>query len=482
MPLAFFSLIISPSKEVYQNLQPSCKKRIILVILESSYDGYAAHPFQNSQLNNKPMGITRKEFINQLGAFAAVPTLSNLAMADFLGPIQKAAAKLSGVAIQDASNEDFWLTVQQGYDQSKDFINLENGYYLPSPKIVTEALVEKTREINSLTSFYMRRRMAGEVLHIREKLAAFSGVPLDELLVMRNTTEALDTVILGLDMAPGDQILLATSEYSNMMASWDMRAKRFGINLKKIELPLTAGNDAIIDTYRQNITDKTKYILISHIMNVNGQILPVKQVADLARQKGIQVICDAAHSFAHLDYKVPDLAVDYFGTSLHKWTAAPLGTGFLQIRKENIHKVWPLFGDNQKAADDITKFEQIGTAPWAIYLAIESALDFNQAIGTKRKEERLRYLKNYWVERVQDLPGIIFNTPINEEQSCAITNFAFQGKDPRHTADYLFEKHKIFTVAYDRAGIKGVRVTPNIHNSIQDLDKLVTAIQMYSKT
>lgn len=313
------------------------------------------------------------------------------------------------------------------------------------------------------------------------KVAAYSGVPVEELLIMRNTTEALDTVILGLDIKPGDEILLATTEYPNMVASWDMRATRFGIALKKIVLPLTKGNDAIVDTYRKNITANTKYILISHIMNVNGQILPVKQVAELARQHGIEVICDASHSFVHIDYKVPDLNVDYFGTSLHKWMGAPLGTGFLQIKKEKIQKVWPLFGDNQKPVDSIQKFETIGTAPWGNYLAIEDALRFHEAIGTKRKEERLRYLKNYWVDKVRDVPKIKFNTPLNAEQSCAITNFEIEGKDPKEMADYLFDKHKVFTVAYDRAGIQGVRVTPNIHNSVADLDKLVIGIKMYSK-
>lgn len=427
------------------------------------------------------MTLSRKKFIRQMSLMAVAPTLLSAVKMDPLQQIQSAATKLTQDPALDASNEDFWQTVQRGYSQSKEFINLENGYYLPSPTVVSQALARKTLEINSLTSLFMRKRMAQEVLAVREKVAVYSGVPLEELLIMRNTTEALDTVILGLDIKPGDEILLASTEYPNMVASWDMRAARFGITLKKIVLPLIKGNDAIVDTYRKNITANTKYILISHIMNVNGQILPVKKVADLAKQHGIEVICDASHSFVHIDYQVPDLNVDYFGTSLHKWMGAPLGTGFLQIKKEKIAKVWPLFGDNQKPADNIQKFETIGTAPWGNYLAIEDALDFHQAIGTKRKEERLRYLKNYWVEQVRDVPKIKFNTPLNAEQSCAITNFAIEGKDPKEMADYLFEKHKVFTVAYDRAGIQGVRVTPNIHNSLQDLDKLVNAIKMYSK-
>lgn len=416
-----------------------------------------------------------------MGLLAATPSLITAAKADPIGQITTAASRLVNDPWENARDEDFWQTVRQGYSQSKDFVNLENGYYLPSPTIVSQALAEKTLEINSLTSYYMRKRMVQEKYAIREKVAAYSGVPVEELLLVRNTTEALDTVILGLNIEPSEEILLATTEYPNMMASWDMRAKRFGINLKKIVLPLMKGNEAVIDTYRQNITPKTKYILISHIMNVNGQILPVKDVAALARQHGIEVICDASHSFAHVNYKVPDLNVDYFGTSLHKWMGAPLGTGFLQMKKDKIENVWPLFGDTTKPTDSIEKFENIGTAPWGIYLAVEDALAFHSAIGTKRKEERLRYLKNYWVDKVKDIPKIKFNTPLNAEQSCAITNFTIEGKDPKNIADYLFEKHKVFTVAYDRAGIQGVRVTPNIHNSIEDLDKLVHGIKMLSK-
>ncbi|SEI37131.1 Selenocysteine lyase/Cysteine desulfurase [Dyadobacter koreensis] len=429
------------------------------------------------------MTLSRKKFNRQLGLIAAAPSFADLAQTDIIEEIHKASTKLSSPdPVANAADENFWQTVQKAYNQSSDFVNLENGYYLPSPTVVTDALIEKTKEINSLTSFYMRKRMIDERYAVRKKVAAFSGVPVEELLLMRNTTEALDTVILGLNIKPGDEILLATTEYPNMVASWDMRSKRFGITLKKIVLPLAAGNEEIVKAYEKNITANTKYILISHIMNVNGQILPVKRVSDLARKHGIEVICDASHSFVHVDYKLPDLNVDYFGTSLHKWMGAPLGSGFLQIKKEKIKNVWPLFGDNQRADDDIEKFETIGTAPWGIYLAIEDALNFHQTIGTKRKEERLRYLKNYWVDKVRDVPNIIFNTPFNAEQSCAITNFTIQGKDPRQIADYLFEKHKVFTVAYDRAGIQGVRVTPNIHNSVQDLDRLVNAIKSFSRS
>lgn len=429
------------------------------------------------------MATSRRNFIQQLTMASAAGPLIGFSKKNPIKEIEKSALQLKGDnPADDAQDEDFWYTVQQSYRLSPDFINLDHGFYSPTPHVVTQALFEKMQEVNSLTSFYMRKKDEEAQYEIRSKMADFTKVPVEELLIMRSTTEALETVILGLDIKTDEEILLATTEYPNFTAAWDMKAKRFGVNQKKFVLPLLQGNDAIIEAYKKNIGPKTKYILISHCINMNGQILPVKQVTELAHQHGIEVICDASHSFIQIDYKISDLDAEYFGTSLHKWLSAPVGTGMLQIKKDKIKKIWPLFGDYKHPDDNIRKFERIGTYPAAIYLSIASALQFHNAIGTKRKEARLRYLKNYWVNKIIDIPSIKFLTPLNAEQSCAITTFYVQGKDPQHTADYLFEKYKIFTVAYDRAGIKGVRVTPNVSNTLGDLDKLVEALRMYCKT
>jgi selenocysteine lyase/cysteine desulfurase len=266
-----------------------------------------------------------------------------------------------------------------------------------------------------------------------------------------------------------------------MLETFAMRAKRFGIVNKVITIPLHPKNDnEIIDAYEKAITKKTKVILVTHLINLTGQILPARAIAEMAHAKGIEVIVDAAHSFAQLDYKIPELDCDYYGASLHKWLCCPLGTGIMYMKKEKIAKTWPLFGDTGQPDDSITKFEHIGTHPVSTNLTIASAIKFHNSIGSKRKEERLRYLKNYWVTQVKDLPKVIINTPFEDERSCALANFAIDGMQPNAVADYLYDKHKIFTVGINRESVKGVRVTPHLYTTKAELDLLVKAIQELS--
>ncbi len=263
-----------------------------------------------------------------------------------------------------------------------------------------------------------------------------------------------------------------------MLAAFKQQAKRYGVVNKIISLPLHPKNkQEIVGAFEDAITHRTKVILVTHIINLTGQILPVREICDMAHTHSVEVIVDAAHSFAHVDFKIPDLHCDYLGTSLHKWLCAPLGTGLMYIKKENIRKVWPLFGDTDFSEEDIRKFEHIGTHPCSSVITIEDALRFHNSIGSKRKEERLRYLKNYWVNKVATQPKVTLNTPMPDEQSCAIANINIVGKSPTEIANYLFDKHKIFTVAIDTEAVKGVRVTPHLYTTLQDLDLLVDAIR-----
>lgn len=381
-----------------------------------------------------------------------------------------------------ARDEDFWYVVQQCFQPSPHFINLEHGFYCASPTSVMENLAWHNQRINQLSSYYMRKLDENERLEIRKLMAEFAGVDTEELLITRSTTESLDAVIMGLDIHANEEVIVAASDYPNMLAAWQMKAKRYGVVLKSITIPLTPERpEEVVECYKKAITPKTKYLHLSHMINMNGQLLPVAEIAEMAHQSGIEVICDASHSFAHVDYKIPDLKADYFAASLHKWLAAPVGSGLLHIKKEKIKKVWPLFGDWKHPEDDIRKFERIGTYPAAIFMAVASALRFHNSLGTKVKEERLRYLKNYWVSRVRSLRKIKFNTPLDDLQSCAITNFSVEGKTPNEVADYLYDKHRIFTVGYDRGGIRGVRVTPHIYTTLKELDRLVEAIETYIK-
>lgn len=377
-----------------------------------------------------------------------------------------------------ARDETFWYHVQRAYTISPHFINLENGYFSLQAREVMESQFDHVRMINEKPALYMRTKQWEDKERIKKELAKFAGCSHEEIVITRNTTEALDTVIHGLPLEKGDEAITTTQDYGSMVQAFDQQVKRFGIVNKKIDIPLHPKSKMeMVKHYEKAITNKTKVILVTHLINLTGQILPVKEISEMAHSNGVEVISDSAHAFAHLDFKIPDLGCDYFGTSLHKWLGTPVGLGMLYIKKEKIKKVWPLFGDTQYPEDDIRKLEHIGTHPVASDLTIASALRFHNSIGSKRKEERLRYLKNYWAERVKDLPKVILNVPLTDEQSCGLGNVAIEGITPTELSKKLYEDFNIFTVAINTKSVKGVRVTPHLYTTIQDLDAFVDAIK-----
>jgi selenocysteine lyase/cysteine desulfurase len=276
---------------------------------------------------------------------------------------------------------------------------------------------------------------------------------------------------------------MTNQDYGSMLEAFDQQSRRYGVVNRVIDLPLhPTSNCEIVRAFEQVITPMTKVILLTHMINLTGQILPAREVCEMAHAHGVEVILDAAHSFAQIDFKIPDTHCDYMGASLHKWLCAPLGNGLLYVRKDRIKNAWPLFGDKTFPVDDIRKFEHIGTHPVGNTLPIIDALRFHNSIGSKRKEERLRYLKNYWVDRVKDIPKVKINTPFEENRSCAMANISVDGKTPAQVAEYLFEQHKIFTVAIDTEAVKGVRVTPHLYTTLGDLDKLIAAVRRLCET
>ena len=339
-----------------------------------------------------------------------------------------------------AKDETFWYHVQRAYTVSPHFINLENGYFSLQAREVMESQFDHIRMINEKPALYMRTQQWEDRERIKKELAKFAGCSPEEIAITRNTTEALDTVIHGLTLEKGDEVITTTQDYDSMVQAFDQQAKRFGIVNKKISIPLHPKSKMeMVKHYEKAITDKTKVMLVTHLINISGQILPVKEICEMAHANRVDVISDSAHAFAHLDFKIPDLGCDYFGTSLHKWLGTPVGLGMLYIKKEKIKKVWPLFGDTYYPEDDIRKLEHIGTYPCASTLTIASAIRFHNAIGSKRKEERLRYLKNYWAERVKDLPKVTLNMPLTDEQSCGLGNVAIEGMPPSELSKKLYE-------------------------------------------
>jgi len=317
---------------------------------------------------------------------------------------------------------------------------------------------------------------------IRTGLAEMFGCDSEEIAITRNASESLEILLTGMDFKPGDEILTTTQDYPRMLTTLRQREKREGLALKLIKIPIPPKNlSEIVNAFEHGITSHTRLILISHQINITGQITPVKAVCDMARAKGIETIVDGAHSFAQFDFKQQDLGCDYFGTSLHKWLYAPKGTGLLYVKRDRIPRIWPLMAAESKQANDIRKFEEIGTHSAAPKLAIGEALLFHDGIGGKRKEARLRYLSRYWMNRLKDLPKVRFNTSFDAEQSCAIANVNIEGINPRAIGSYLFDQHHIFTTPITHEEFQGLRITPNVYTTLNELDRFCNVMETIAR-
>jgi selenocysteine lyase/cysteine desulfurase len=317
---------------------------------------------------------------------------------------------------------------------------------------------------------------------LRAKLADLAGVSADELAINRNATEGLNNIIFGLNLKAGDEVVLSKYDYPNMINAWKQREKREGIKLVWIEIPQPFENDAqVVELYKNAITSKTKIVHITHCINWSGNILPAKAIADMAHSKGCEVIVDAAHSFGHTDWKIEDTGADYLATSLHKWLCAPFGSGLMYVKKDKIKNIWPALSSAEPESGDIRKFESIGTRSMASEMAIGAAVDFHNVIGAKRKEERLRFLKNYWVEKTKDLPKAKLYTSLKPEYSCALTTLGFEGWKANEIEAYLYDKHKIHVTSVIWEKINGVRITPSVYTSTKDLDVLIKGFTNFSK-
>jgi len=425
----------------------------------------------------------RRNFIRQAAVMtagaSALPALS-FADIDTIADAGKKIEDLSPAAA--AADEDFWFTVQQAFTVSPNIINLNNGGVSPQPRIVQDALDRYNRIANEGPAYYMWRVLGDARENVRRQLAELAGVSPDEIAINRNSSEGLETIILGLNLKEGDEVLTTTQDYPNMMSALHQRELREKIKVVKIQIPVPSENpQEIVKRFRDAITPKTKAILMCQIINLTGQILPVRAVSDMAHEKGIEVICDGAHAFAHLDFKIPDLHCDYYATSLHKWLCAPFGSGMLWVKKEKIKNLWTLLADPNPQSEDIRKFETLGTRSFPIELAIGTAINFHNGIGSKRKEERLRYLKNYWAEKVTKFPKVKLNTSLKKEFSCALCNFTIEGWEPSKLTDKLFADYKIVATPISHDEFKGVRITPHVYTSLNDLDYFVSAVEKIAK-
>ena len=391
-----------------------------------------------------------------------------------------AAVKHLNLAVV-AGDEDFWMKVRGDYDLKPDYINLENGYYCFMPKQTMEHQIEHLRNINYEGSYYMRTVQRDNKKKVADKVAEIAGCFSEEVVITRNTTESLDLIIGGLHWNAGDEAVMAEQDYGAMINHFKFIERRFGTVNRLVSVPNHPQDDEeIVDLYASAITDKTRLLMVCHMINITGQVLPVRKIADMAHARGVEVMVDGAHAFSHIDFKMQDLDCDYYGTSLHKWLSAPLGSGMLYVKKEKIDSVWPLLAERELEPNDIDRLNHIGTHPVHTDLAILDAIEYQNAIGLDRKEARLKYLQHYWTSQLRGLPHVVVNTPEEISRHGGIGNVGIEGIEPADLATRLMKEYQIFTVAINRPGVRGLRITPNIYTTTAELDSLVHAIKELS--
>jgi selenocysteine lyase/cysteine desulfurase len=420
--------------------------------------------------------ISRRAFLRH--ATAGTGAAAGLSDA-WTGAVRAAAAGAAGrPADVLASDEDYWREIQQAFTLDRTMINLNNGGVSPSPRVVHDAYKRYLDISNQAPAYYMWQMIEPHVEAVRRQLADEFGCDPEELAITRNASEALQIAQLGIDLAPGDEVVTTTQDYPRMLDTWEQRVRRDRIVLRKVSfaVPPPAPAD-LADTLIGALSPRTKVLHFCHITNLTGQIFPVRDICRAARARGVRTIVDGAHAFAHFPFKAADLECDVYGTSLHKWLLAPIGTGFLYVRRPLVKTIWPLTPANEKLTDDIRKFEEIGTHPAAAHNAIAEALEFHQAVGGDRKAARLRFLKDRWARRVESRPGARVLTSFDPAQACAIGNVSLDGVDPEKLASHLWTRHRIFVTAIKHDEFQGIRVTPNLYTTLNEIDTFSRALE-----
>ncbi|MEP6647671.1 MAG: aminotransferase class V-fold PLP-dependent enzyme, partial [Saprospiraceae bacterium] len=418
----------------------------------------------------------RRTFLSQIAAAGVAPLLPSFLLPgadlDWV-PGYKTKKSVADLV----TDEQFWYQIKNMYSSSPTMVNLNNGGVSPQPLIVQEAHERYDRMCNEAPSYYMWRILDQGREPLRQRLADLAGVSNEEISICRNASEALETIIFGLRLQKGDAVVLSRLDYPNMMNAWKQREFREGIVLKWVELDLPKmTEEEVIDAFEAQMTPDVRVVHITHMINWNGHILPVRKIADKAHAHSAKVLVDGAHTFAHLQFAIPDLGADYFGTSLHKWLCAPFGSGMLYVKKENISTLYPLLAAPEPESADIRKFESLGTRSFPIEQSIGQAIDFHLSIGSQLKQERLQYLKKYWTDAVKDHPKIRVKTDTHPDKSCALCIVEIEGKTVGELGTALQDKYKIHTTSIDYYNVKGVRVTPHVYIVKSDLDRLISAL------
>lgn len=429
------------------------------------------------------MCSARRNFLQQIGLLSGGMALGKIPIdfnAEQLIPFLKDYRHQSAEDL--AKDEQFWRTIRQAFTVSRTFINLNNAGVSPQPLSVQTQVEQIIQKHNELPGFYRSGITERERPALKIKLAKLAGCSSSEIAIHRNAGEALQTIIFGLRLNRGDEVVACRQDYPAMIDAWKQRVHREGIKVNWVDLQFPIADDnEIVKAYVNAMTPNTKAIHLTHLINWNGRIMPIKKIIQAARKRNLEIIVDGAQSFAHLDFKISDLDCDYFGTSLHKWLCAPFGTGMLYVKKEKIAGLYPLFASENPDSDNIDKFEHLGTRCIALEFGIAQAIEFHQLIGSERKQARLQYLKNYWTQKAARIPGVHFGVSLKDEHACGITIFSMEGVDPAQLHNHLARNYKIYDVVIDRAGIKGIRISPQVYTLEEELDVFVDALSNFKR-
>ncbi len=421
--------------------------------------------------------LNRRDFLNSMAGTAVIA--QPVFRGDGLERIFAASAKVSDkTPLEVAADEDFWFAVQQAFMVDRSIVNLNNGGVCPNPKVVHDALVRYLTMENMNPVHYMWRVLEPQVESVRTQLSRMFGCDREELAITRNASEALENAQFGLDLERGDEVLTTNQDYGRMLTTWDQRVRRDGITVKMVSFPTPAPSlDYLTNMFEEAVTPRTKVIHMCHVTNLSGQIFPVGDICRMARERGITTIVDGAHAFAHFPFTYQDLQCDFYGTSLHKWLLAPRGTGFLFVRREKIESTWPLMAAREQQNNNIRKFEEIGTHPASTHNAISEAIIFHQGIGVERKAARLRFLRDRWMRRLEGQPGVVFHTSFDPSMAGGLANVGIEGIEPGPLANHMWDKHRIVVVAIGHPDCTGIRVTPNVYTTLEEVDRFAEAME-----
>ena len=417
--------------------------------------------------------MDKRRFIKSLGALSFSPLISASELSDFK-PISKVLPVIN-------NEDELWKTVRSHYTLKDEYINLESGYYNIIPDPILDHFINHVKHVNIEGSYYMRKDLNKNKDRVTSELANLVGSTPDQIAITRNATESLDLVISGFPWKKGDEAIYAKQDYGTMKEMFEQISDRYGVVNKIISVPNHPKNDEeIVSLYESQITSKTKLIMVCHMINITGQILPIKKICEMAHSYGVEVMVDGAHCVGHFDFSIDDFNCDYYGSSLHKWLATPLGAGLLYVNKNKTHRIWPLLANGNTDKSDIKRLNHIGTHPVHTDLAISNSIDYIKWIGMERKENRMRFLQRYWSDQLRNIKNVVVNTPIDMQRSCGIGNVGLTNMSPSKMENILFDKYNIFTVAIDYANVKGCRISPNIFTTTEELDIFVKAVKEMS--